>query len=70
MNDDRGNELQVGDEVQVLYVDRDRGAELWMHRGKVVGFGRSRARVHFTERTLPFYTVGPEALRVVSPVAR
>jgi hypothetical protein len=65
MNDDKGNEIREGDTVQVLYVDRDRGAELWMHRGTVVGFGRTRVKVKFPSRGEP-QTVGSECLRVVS----
>jgi hypothetical protein len=64
--DDRGNPIEVGDTVQVLYIDRDRGAELWMHRGKVVGFGRTRVRVQFPSRAKPS-SVGPECLRVIVP---
>lgn len=64
MNDDRGNAIRTGDIVHVLYTDRDRGAELWMHQGTVVGFGRTRVRVQFPARNLPC-TVGPECLRVV-----
>jgi hypothetical protein len=65
MKDDRDNTIAIGDTVHVLYVDRDRGAELWMHRGVVVGFGRTRVRVQFPSRALP-QSVGNECLRVVS----
>lgn len=64
--DDRGRIIEVGDTVQVLYVDRDRGAELWMHRGEVVGFGRTRVQVRFPCRVEPYNTVGAECLRVVA----
>lgn len=65
VKDDRGREFQVGDEVVVLYIDRDRGAEMWMHKGHVVGFGRTRVRVKFPSRGEP-QAVGGECLRVVS----
>lgn len=64
MNDDRGNAITVGDTVQVLYIDRDRGAEMWMHRGTVTGMGRTRVRISFPARC-GTYAVGPECLRVV-----
>lgn len=64
MLDDRGSEIQVGDIVQVLYVDSDRGAQQWMHRGQVVGFGRTRVQVQFPSRGDPS-TVGNECLRVI-----
>lgn len=62
--DDKGTPFQVGDEVVLLYIDRDRGAEMWMHKGTVVGFGRTRLRVQFPSRTEPS-AVGPECMRVV-----
>lgn len=62
--DDKGRPLIVGQTVQVLYINRDRGAEMWMHRGMVVGFGRTRVKVHFPSRAWP-QSVGPECLRVV-----
>lgn len=65
MVDDKGRSIEVGSTVQVLYVDRGRGAELWMHRGEVVGFGRSRVKVRFPSRGNP-QAVGPECLRVVA----
>jgi hypothetical protein len=65
VTDDRGNEIHIGDEVQVLYIDRDRGAEMWMTRGKVIGFGRTRVKIQFPAKNPP-YTVGPECLRVES----
>lgn len=65
MSDDRGRALQVGDEVQVTYIDRGRGAEMWMHRGTVVGFGRTRVFVRFPSRGTP-QRVGAECLRIVS----
>lgn len=64
MRDDRGAVICIGDEVQVLYIDRGRGAEMWMYRGEVVGFGRTRVKVQFAARTEP-QSVGPECLRVV-----
>lgn len=64
MTDDRGNVLQEGDKVQVLYIDRSRGAEMWMHRGVVVGFGRTRVQVKFPSRGTPL-SVGAECLRRV-----
>lgn len=65
MEDDRGQLLQLGDDVQVLYIDRDRGAEMWMHRGVVVGFGRTRVQVRFPSRDKP-QPVGAECLRRVA----
>lgn len=62
--DDRGTPIRVGDTVHVLYIDVDRGAQMWMHRGEVVGFGRTRVRVKFPSRTNA-QTVGSECLRVV-----
>ncbi|HLU31392.1 MAG TPA: hypothetical protein VK088_06490 [Acidimicrobiia bacterium] len=64
MRDHRGTVICIGDEVMVLYIDRDRGAEMWMDRGEVVGFGRTRVKVQFSARTEP-QSVGPECLRVV-----
>lgn len=64
MKDNKGTVICIGDEVMVLYIDRDRGAQMWMGRGEVVGFGRTRVRVQFPERTEP-QSVGPECLRVV-----
>ena len=65
MTDDKGNAIEVGSTVQVLYIDRGRGAEMWMHRGEVVGFGRTRVKVQFPSRTDP-QPVGNECLRVVA----
>lgn len=62
--DSRGKPLQVGQRVKVMYIDRDRGAELWMDQGMVVGFGRTRVNVRFPSRTLP-QAVGNECLQVV-----
>lgn len=64
MNDDRGNKIKLGEHVKVLYVDRDRGAEVWMDVGVVVAFGRTRVAVQFPARFLP-QSVGPECLRVI-----
>lgn len=64
MLDDRTATIHLGDTVQVLYVNRDRGAELFMHRGVVVGFGRTRVQIQFPSRN-KVYAVGPECLRVV-----
>ena len=64
MVDDRNNPLAVGDNVKVLYINRDRGAELWMDTGIVVGFGRTRVKVRFPSRNLP-QTVGSECLRKI-----
>lgn len=66
MNDDRNRPIHVGDTVYVVHVDRDRGAELWMGHGVVVGFGRTRVRVRFPSRTNPC-AVGNEALRITNP---
>jgi hypothetical protein len=68
MMDDKGNAIVVGSTVQVLYVDRGRGAELWMHRGEVVGFGRTRVKVQFPSRGTP-QAIGPECLRVITGTA-
>lgn len=65
--DDRGAAITEGAEVQVLYVDRTRGAELWMHRGTVVGFTRNRVAIRFPARNKP-RTVGNECLRVIAAV--
>ena len=65
MTDDRGNAINVGDEVVTVCINRDRGAEMWMHKGKVVGFGRTRVRVQFPSRGEP-QAVGGECLRVVA----
>jgi hypothetical protein len=64
MTDARGTTICTGDIVQVLYIDTDRGAHVWMHRGEVVGFGRTRVRLMFPSRG-SVQTVGPECLRVV-----
>lgn len=64
MTDDRGTEIRLGDEVCVTYINRDRGAEMWMHRGTVVSFGRTRVRVKFPSRG-EAQAVGNECLRVV-----
>jgi hypothetical protein len=64
MTDDRNTPLAVGQTVKVLYVDRGRGAEMWMDRGVVVGLLRTRALVQFPSRTKP-QRVGPECLRVL-----
>jgi len=63
--DDRGTTINVGDTVAVLYVDRGRGAQLWMGTGRVVGFGPSRVVVQFPSRTTP-QRIGAECLRVVA----
>lgn len=63
--DDKGNNITIGCTVQVLYIDRGRGAEMWMHRGEVVGFGRNRVRVQFPSRGKA-QAVGAECLRVVA----
>lgn len=65
MTDDRGNPIQVGDEIVTTCIDRDRGAEMWMHKGTVVGFGRTRVKVQFPSRT-DVSSVGGECLRVCS----
>jgi len=65
MNDDRGRAIEVGDEIAVMYINRDRGAEMWMDRGKVVGFGRTRLAVRFPSRN-GISKVGPECVRIVS----
>jgi hypothetical protein len=65
--DDRGRVINLGDEVVVTYINRDRGAEMWMHRGEVVGFGRTRVKVQFPSRGEP-QAVGAEVLRVVEMV--
>lgn len=64
MVDDRQQPIAVGDEVAVMFIDRDRGAEMWMGRGRVVGFGRTRVQVRFPGRSNP-QPVGPECLRVI-----
>jgi len=63
-NDDRGQRLDVGDTVAVVHIDRDHGAHLWMDRGTVVGFARTRVRVLFPSRTKA-QAVAPTALRKV-----
>lgn len=63
--DDKGNTIKVGDTVVVTHLDADRGTRAWMHRGVVVGFGRTRARVRFDNHNGE-YTVGHECLRVVA----
>lgn len=68
MNDDKGNVIEVGSTVQVLYIDQGRGAEMWMHRGEVVGFGRTRVKVQFPSRGEP-QSIGPECLRVIAAPA-
>lgn len=65
MTDDKGTPIEVGNTVQVLYIDRGRGAEMFMHRGVVVGFGRTRVTIQFPSRN-KHYNVGPECLRVVA----
>lgn len=62
--DTRGVTINVGDTVHVGYVDRGRGAEMWMDKGTVVGFGRTRVVVQFPSRTKPV-RVGAECLRVL-----
>lgn len=65
MTDDKGRHINVGDEVVVTYINTDRGAQVWMHRGEVVGFGRTRVLVRFPSRGKP-QPVGHECLRVVA----
>lgn len=64
MVDDRHTPISIGDTVKVLYIDTDRGAEMWMDTGRVVGFGRTRVKIQFPSRTQP-KSVGSECLRVV-----
>jgi hypothetical protein len=64
VTDDKGTPLNIGDEVVMTCINRDRGAEMWMWRGTVVGFGRTRVKVQFPSRTDP-QSVGGECLRVV-----
>ena len=66
MTDDKGRPINLGDTVQVLFINTDRGAQVWMHRGVVVGFGRTRVQVQFPSRGKP-QSVGNECLRVVDP---
>lgn len=66
--DDRNQPLAVGDAVFVVYVNRDRGAEVWMAHGVVAGFGRSRVKVQFPSRTKP-QAVGAECLRITAKAA-
>lgn len=67
MTDDRGNEIRVGDTVVLTQLDSDRGAYTFMHKGVVVGFGRTRVRVQFPSRSV-VDTVGGECLRVCEPI--
>lgn len=62
--DDKGTKIKPDDRVCVLYIDRSRGAEVWMREGVVVGIGRSRVLVKFPSRTRP-QSVGHECLRVI-----
>lgn len=66
--DDRGKPICIGDTVCVTYRNNDRGAQGWMERGKVVGYGMDHGRrvnVQFPSR-LDTHSVGVECLRVVS----
>lgn len=67
MNDDRGREVKVGDSVAVLFINRDRGAEMWMGTGRVVGIGRTRLAIQFPSRN-GISTVGSECVRIVDEV--
>lgn len=69
MTDHHGRGLHIGDEVAVLYIDRGRGAEMWMRNGIVKGFGRTRVKVCFPSRANAdgWYAIGPECLALRSP---
>lgn len=62
--DDRNVPIKLGDTVSVGFIDRSRGAEMWMDQGVVVGFGWTRVKVKFPSRTEPC-SVGAECLRVI-----
>lgn len=59
-----GRPINVGDTVQVDCIDASRGAQQWMHRGTVVGFGRTRVKIEFSSAT-GVYNVGPECMAVI-----
>jgi hypothetical protein len=59
-----GVTINLADTVVVNYIDRGRGAEMWMDKGTVVGFNRTRVLIKFPSRTEP-QAVGGECLRVV-----
>lgn len=62
--DQRGDLIEVGDEVCVTYIDPDAGAQMWMHRGTVVGFARTRVVIQFPSRE-GTSNVSPRCLRVI-----
>ena len=62
--DSQGVTIMLGNKVHVDYIDRSRGAEMWMGTGIVVGFGRTRVKVRFPSRTQS-QAVGSECLTVV-----
>ena len=65
MNDHFDTPINVGDTIQVDCIDQARGAQMWMHRGRVVGFARTRVKIEFSSAS-GVYNVGPECLRVVA----
>lgn len=65
MHDHFGTPIEEGDTVVVDCIDTNRGAQMWMHRGTVVGFARTRVRVQFPSAS-GTYNVGPECMKVIA----
>lgn len=64
--DSKDRVIQVGVTVHVDYIDRGRGAEMWMDKGTVIGFAQTRVLIDFPSR-VGACAVGPECLTVVQP---